>query len=572
MDHALPTAIGVGIVAAAAFALIARWLRQPPIFGYIAGGAVLGPHIGLGLVTDERSIEVVSEIGLIFLLFIIGLEISVPEILRTGRTILVCGIAQFPICAALVWWAFSDRVSAGGGSLDGLYLAVALSLSSTLIVVKLLIDKFEILTFGGKVTLGILIFQDLWAIAFMAVQPSLEQLQAGPLLRSFAAGALLVGAAALLSRFVLPALFRALAGSHELLLITAVAWCFLVAGVAGAAGLSREMGALIAGMVLAAFPYSMEVTSRLSGVRDFFVTLFFVTLGLKVPAPSGGLLRIALLATLVVVVTRFLAIIPIFALLRLDTRTAGVIAINLAQVSEFSLVIVTLGEEHRHVSREVASLVLYTLLITAVISTYAIRYNHTLATGLARVLALGGLPRWLGRRREAAASDATAPVRDLVLLGVSREALAFLTHLDRDAPALKERIVAIDFNPETLERLGASGFDGRYGDISNIETLRHAGVPHATLVVSSIPDTYLQGTDNLRLLRLVRSLAPRAKMVVTSDTLERAQQLYAAGADYVVIPSALAGEHLFHLIEDGSPEALARARQEQAADVFGHSG
>jgi Kef-type K+ transport system membrane component KefB len=572
MTHDLPTAIGVGIVAAAVFALIARGTRQPPLLGYIAGGAVLGPHVGLGLVTDERSIEVVSEIGLIFLLFIIGLEISVPQILKTGRTILVTGLLQFPICAALVWWTFRDSV-AGGRPLDGLYLAVALSLSSTLIVVKLLFDKYEIMTFGGKITLGILIFQDLWAIAFMALQPSLQHLRPGPLFRSFAAGALLVGAAALLSRFVLPALFRSLAGSHELLLITAVAWCFLVAGAAGAAGLSSEMGALIAGLVLAAFPYSMEVTSRLSGVRDFFVTLFFVTLGLKLPVPSEGLFRAALAGTGIVILSRLVAIFPLFALLRLDTRTAGVVAINLAQVSEFSLVIMTLGEEHGHVSRDVASLVLYTLLITAVLSTYLIRYNHVLATGLAHMLALGGLPRWLRRRRRPAGDDgASAAPRDFFLLGVSREALAFLQHLERDAPALKGRIRAIDFNPETLERLETAGVESSYGDISNIETLRQAGLDRASLVVSSISDTYLRGTDNARLLRLIRSLAPRAAVVVTADSVAAAQQLYADGADYVVIPAALAGEHLFHLLEDGSPETLARARREQATDVFRHSG
>jgi len=571
MSHDLPTAIGVGIVAAAVFALIARGTRQPPLLGYIAGGAVLGPHVGLGLVTDERSIEVVSEIGLIFLLFIIGLEISVPQILKTGRTILVTGLLQFPICAALVWWTFRDAV-AGGRPLDGLYLAIALSLSSTLIVVKLLFDKYEIMTFGGKITLGILIFQDLWAIAFMALQPSLEHLRPGPLLRSFAAGALLVGAAALLSRYVLPALFRSLAASHELVLITAVAWCFLVAGAAGAAGLSREMGALIAGLVLAAFPYSMEVTSRLSGIRDFFVTLFFVTLGLKLPVPSAGLFQAALAGTGIVLLSRLVAIFPLFALLRLDTRTAGVVAINLAQVSEFSLVIVTLGEEHGHVSREVASLVLYTLLITAVLSTYLIRYNHVLATGLARILALGGLPRWLRRRRRPPGGDGAAASRDFFLLGVSREALAFLQHLERDAPDLKGRIRAIDFNPETLERLEAAGVECSYGDISNIETLRQAGLDRASLVVSSISDTYLRGTDNARLLRLTRSLAPRAAVVVTADSVEAAQQLYADGADYVVIPAALAGEHLFHLLEDGSHETLARARQAQATDVFRHSG
>jgi Kef-type K+ transport system membrane component KefB/Trk K+ transport system NAD-binding subunit len=571
MPTDLLTAIAVSTMAAAVFALLARGMRQPLILGYIAGGVALGPHLGLGLVTDEASIEVIGEIGLIFLLFIIGLEISVPRLLQAGRAILVSGLLQFPICAALTWWAFRDVATLREGRLDGLYLAVALSLSSTLIVVKLLFDKLEIATFGGKITLGILIFQDLWAIGFMALQPHLDRLRPAPLLRSLAAGILLVGMAALLSRFVLPTLFRAIAGSHELVLITAIGWCFLVAGVAGYAGLSKEMGALIAGMVLAAFPYSIEVTSRLSGVRDFFVTLFFVTLGLKVPAPSRQILALAVLGVAVVVVSRFLAIFPLFALLRLDARTAGVVSINLAQVSEFSLVIVTLGAGYGHVSGQVTAVVLYTLVITAVLSTYGIVFNHDLATVIARLIGLTGLPQWLGQhRRPRDPREHRARGHDVFLLGVSREGLALLHRLDHDAPAMKRRIAAIDFNPETLEQLQREGIECHYGDISNIETLRHAGVERATTVVSSVSDSYLRGTDNLRLLRLVRALAPAAKVLVTADTLERAEALYAEGADYVLIPPALSAEHLYRLLEDESIERLEHARRRQASEVFRH--
>jgi Kef-type K+ transport system membrane component KefB len=248
------TAISVGIVAAAAFALIARNMRQPLILGYILAGAALGGNVGVGLVTDESSIELISEMGLIFLLFIIGLEINVPALAQAGRTILISGLLQFPLCVALAWWALGGLVAEGGGRFDRLYLAVAVSLSSTLIVVKLLFDKFEMSTLAGRITLGVLVFQDLWAIAFLALQPSLQSLRPGPLLGSLAAGAALVILAGLLSRFVLPRLFRSVARSYELLLVTAVAWCFLVSGAAGALGLSREMGALIAGMVIAAFP------------------------------------------------------------------------------------------------------------------------------------------------------------------------------------------------------------------------------------------------------------------------------------------------------------------------------
>ncbi|HYE90458.1 MAG TPA: cation:proton antiporter, partial [Terriglobales bacterium] len=470
-------AISVGIIAATLLALVARRLKQPLILGYILGGALLGPHLGFGIVHDEASIELISEMGLILLLFIIGLEVSIPRLLQAGRTIVVAGLLQFPLCALLAWLAFADL---GTGRFDRLYMAVALSLSSTLIVVKLLFDKFEMATFAGRVTLGILIFQDFWAIAFLAVQPNLTNLQAGPLLKSLLAGVALVVVAVLLSRFVLPNLFRSIAKSTELVLLAAMAWCFLVAGFAGWVGLSKEMGALIAGMVIAGFPYGTEVTARLTGVRDFFITLFFVALGLKTPAPTARLVVLALVASGLVVVSRFVAIGPLFALLRLDVRTAGVVAINLAQISEFSLVIVALGAGYGHVSTDVASVVIYTLLITSVVSTYGILFNHELASAMARAAARLGLPLYTGPvpAAEAAASadgHGHAAGADIFFLGVSREGLAFVQHLERESPGMKRRIVAIDYNPETLEALQADGVECHYGDIANVETLRHAG-------------------------------------------------------------------------------------------------
>ncbi|MGH7307472.1 MAG: NAD-binding protein, partial [Candidatus Rokuibacteriota bacterium] len=263
-----------------------------------------------------------------------------------------------------------------------------------------------------------------------------------------------------------------------------------------------------------------------------------------------------------------LVIYPIFSLLRLDTRTSGVVAINLGQVSEFGLVIVALGVGYRHVSTELAALVLYALLGTAVISTYAIRFSHPLATGLARGLSVAGVPGW--RRRPSRAAEppvdrVAPPHHDLFFLGVSREGLALLRHLDRERPAMKRRIVAIDFNPETLEQLQAEGITCHYGDIGNVDTLRHTGIERAAIVVSSISDWFLKGTDNLRLLRHVRALVPSARAIVTADTLAMAGRLYDEGADYVLIPPALAAEHIYGLLLDGSSEGLAEARRRQVA-------
>jgi len=570
-QHDLLTAIGIGIIAAAVLALVARRVGQPLLLGYVLGGAILGPHLGFGVVTDEGAIELISEIGLLLLLFIIGLEMNIRRLLQAGRAIAVSGLLQVPLCAALGWLAFRGVTS--GGTFDGLYLALALSLSSTLIVVKLLFDKFEMGTFAGRITLGILIFQDLWAIIFLAVQPNLNDLQVAPLAKSLVAGAVLVGGAIAVAKYILPALYRSIATSTELVLLVSVAWCFLLSGLAGWAGLSKEMGSLIAGVVIAGFPYGVEVTARLGGIRDFFVTLFFVALGLKIPQPSLRMVLLALAATAFVVVSRFVVLVPLFAALKVDLRSAGVVAVNLAQVSEFSLVIVALGATYGHVGADTSTLVLFTLLITALLSTYGILFNHQIATGLVRVLRGLGVPVWGGGPAPAGGAK-PAPHEhepDVFLLGVSREGLAFVQLLERESPTMKTRLAAIDFNPETLERLQMDGVHCHYGDISNIETLRHAGLEHARIVVSAISDWFLKGIDNLRLVRVLRSLAPGARIIATADTLAQAEALYAEGAAYVLVPPALAAEHLYELLRDEAPDALDRARAVQARELFGRA-
>jgi Kef-type K+ transport system membrane component KefB len=327
----LLTSIGFSIIVAAVLAFLARRLNQPLILGYILAGAVLGPHVGFHVVSDEASIELIAEIGLILLLFLIGLEISLPRLLQAGRAITVTGLLQVPICAGLAWLVLGPVVASTGGQFDRLYLAVASAMSSTLIVVKLLSDKFELATFGGRVTLGVLIFQDLFAIAFLAIQPNLQNLQALLLLVAGAGSASWPAPRAHGPLRPAALLLRLIAKSSELVVVSAMAWCFLVSGVAGWAGLSKEMGALIAGVVIASYPYGSEVISRVGGVRDFFLTLFFVALGLKIPEPSVPAVLAALGGVVFVVLSRFLAMYPLFAFLRLDTRTAGVVAINLGQ-------------------------------------------------------------------------------------------------------------------------------------------------------------------------------------------------------------------------------------------------
>jgi len=532
-------------VFAALAAHIARLVRQPLILGYIAGGVILSPRLGFGLVQSAESIELIAEIGLILLLFIIGLEIDLRELKRLGRSMLALGVGQFVINALLGLVFFSwlgYRVTRG--NFDLLYLSIVISLSSTLIVVKLLRDKFELKILSGRLTLGVLVVQDIWAILFMAVQPNLADPGVLTIARSIAGGAVLVAVAFLASRHVLSRVFEAAARRPELVLISAVGWCFLLSGAAERLGLSREMGALIAGVSISSFPYGSDVISKVTGVRDFFVTLFFVALGMKIPVPTAEILGQAALILLFVFASRLIAIVPPTYFMRDGLYAGTVTALNLSQISEFSLVIMTLGAGYGHISDHASAVVLTAMILTSLVSPYVIGANDQIARTIIRPLAR------LGRRPAAAPRPPGEgrPVRDIVLLGHFRIAQAVLDRVEQDAPELKERITLVDYDANRARGVLARGFHWEYGDLANPDALEHLGLAHARFVVTTISDTFLKGISTRRLVASLRLLAPQATIVMTGEEKSDAEDLLRAGADEVLVPGEIIGERVLELL------------------------
>jgi Kef-type K+ transport system membrane component KefB len=328
--------MGVSILAATILAFVSHAARQPLLLAYLAAGVLIGPQIGFGLVASEADIRVISEIGLIILLFMIGLEIDVKKLQEAGPSLILSGILQFLCCTALgLGFFFLLGYSFGQGTYDLWYLAACCALSSTTIVVKLLYGKFELDTLAGRITLGILVFQDIWAIVLLGLQPNLAHPDVVQILWSFAKGGLLVVVSLLLSRYVLPPLFKAVAKLPEIVLVASLGWCFLVVGLAGWLGLSPEMGALIAGVAISTFPYNLDVIAKIIGIRDFFVTLFFVALGMGIPNPLENLpvLAIAVAASAFLIVSRFVVLVPLLYALHNGHRVSLLTAINLSQIS-----------------------------------------------------------------------------------------------------------------------------------------------------------------------------------------------------------------------------------------------
>ena len=555
--------IGVCVSAAALLALIGWRLRQPLILAYLLTGVVIGPNVGLGLVTDQASIATVAEIGLILLLFIIGLEIDLKKLASAGPAVLVTGAVQVPICIALglgFFYLLGARNTPGNYAL--IYLAACMSLSSTLVVVKLLYDKFELDTLPGRITLGVLVIQDMWAVAMIAVQPNIENPNLLPLAFSLWKGALLVVGGLALSKYVLPHLFRAVAKAPELVLVTALAWCFFLAGAASVIGLSREMGALIAGISLSTFPYNLDVMAKAVSIRDFFVTLFFVALGMQISLPSLHVVEIALAASAFVVLSR-LSVVPILYALRLGHRTSLLPAINLAQVSEFSIVIASLGFARHQIGSDVVTIVIITFALTSVLSTYMINSSHRVQrvlSGLLRVLRIRDLDS-----PETAQERSETRHETFVFLGFFRDASSILHEFEHDGDPLKvkeflSKILVVDFNPKVMRELRQRGISSIYGDVAHADTLHHIGIQDAELVVSSITDDILRGTDNLRLLRNIRATCPKAKVMLTTEHIPQALSFYEAGADFVYLPRLHSAPEIARILKVGLVEGFDQAR------------
>ncbi|MBX7056709.1 MAG: cation:proton antiporter [Leptospirales bacterium] len=542
--------MGIALIVATIVGIVFHRLKQPMIVGYLLAGVIIGPEIGPPLIHNAENIHLMSEIGLIFLLFIIGLEMNPHSLLKAGRQLFVTGLAQFPI-SFLVGTGFFALIAATLLPFDRMtvvYLAAATSLSSTAIVVKSLYDQVESDTYHGRAAIGILIFQDIWAILLLVVQPSLQNPEFLPIAIALAKSILLLVVGFLFSNFALRHIFQWVSKNTELVVAVSIGWCAALGGLAGALGLSIEMGALIAGISISTFPYSLFVTSRVLPLRDVFLTIFFVALGMQIPWPNPSILWLAPLIAVFVIASRFLVVLPLIRITGGSARTGFMSSLDLGQISEFSLVIGSIGIGLGHIGKDTFSILLYSMAIVSIVSIYGIKYNAVLFAPFHRLVGAGQ-----ARAEETRTRSDTRPI---VILGYHRGAQAVIENLAVIKPDVLGKIVVVDFNMEALRQLQSSDALGIFGDVTDIENLEHIDWQSTRYILSTIPDMLLRGTNNMALLRKCRNLAPDARIIVTADTQEDAQRLRAAGADEAIIPYAFTGDYLaMKLIEASIREA-----------------
>ncbi len=560
MDNVLAVDIALCIIAAWMVAVFFYMARLPVLLAYLVAGLAIGPH-GFGWITNVHDIQTISEIGLALLLFMVGLEIDLKKMLSAGRVITLTAFTQIA-GGVLIGWLVFYFFGPAHTALGALYLAVAAAMSSTVIIVKLLYDQRELETLAGRVTLGVLVLQDVATILFLALQPNLKNPALLPLLEAIGSVLLLLSVAFLASRLVLPAIFKLIARLPELVLVGALAWCFAMAGLASWLKLSSAIGALVAGVMISTFPYTLDIVARVTSLRDFFVTLFFVSLGMAIPLPTWMGIVWMLMFCLVLIFTRCVTVFPLLHSLGQGYRVSLLATVNLCQLSELSLVLLALGHQSGDVSDQTMGMTALAFAVLAVASTYAILENSLILRFFTpRLNRLG----FHDLDHTAFFVRPDQPGRRICLLGFSWTASSLLAEIQRQKAALLPEIMVVDFNPVVYQRLRQMGVNATYGDISQRDVLHHAGVTHAEIIICSLPNTILKGANNYKMLRQLREINPEAVIIVHAELLSDIPALYEAGASYITAPRLLEADDLLNAIEAAENKLLAEKRTSQTS-------
>ncbi len=545
MDNDVFVQFGLMLVLAAGVATIMKLLRQPLIIGYIITGILVGPQI-LGVFQGSDTSELLSRFGIALLLFIIGIGLN-PRVIRdVGRVALITGLGQVAIAGSL---GFLLARTLDFTTQESFYLGFGLAFSSTIVALKVISDKRESNHLYAKIVTGFLLVQDIVATILLIVS-STSGHESGELLRASGFGVLLACSLALISIVVLPRLQRFVSGSQEYLFLFALAWGFGIASLFALAGLSIEVGALFAGVALAAQPYAQEVASRLRPLRDFFVMLFFIILGVELTIDQFDptLLPIVGIFSLIVLVGNPLVIMLLMGLLGYTKKTSFKASLTIAQVSEFSLVFVILGASLGRVSQEIVTIITMVAIITIAVSTYLMLFDEKLFAWFERYLTLF-------ERKKIKSEQKTVQNADVILFGYKKGGRELIPSFEK----LKRSYLIVDYDPEVIDTLRQDKQPFAYGDANDAEFLREVDVENARLVISTIGDFQ----TNLFITSEARSLNAKAIIIVHGELPEQAMQLYEQGATYVMMPRYISSERVSHMI---SHSGLKKSDFETARD------
>lgn len=527
--------IAVLLAISAVVAAIGISFRQPLIVAFMAVGVLVGPA-ALDWIHSNDRIDLLAQLGIALLLFIVGLKLDLHIIRSLGTVALATGLGQVAFTAII---GFVICLFLDFSTLSSVYIAVALTFSSTIIIVKLLSDKKEIDALHGRIAVGLLIVQDVVVIVAMIALASIGKDQGlGALGASILSGVAFLVALAAIAKYIFPRLLPMLARSTELLVLFSVAWAVSLAALGEILGFSREVGAFLAGVTLASTSYREAVASRLVSLRDFLLLFFFVDLGARLDlSVIGDHISAAIILSFFVLVGNPLIVMIIMGYMGYRKRTGFLVGLTVAQISEFSLILAALGVSLGHIEREILGLITVVGLVTISASTYMIYYSHLLFDRIAPLLNLFERRRPYRETMHDANVANVATIRaDVILFGCGRFGTAIATELSNKGYS----VFGVDFHPETVRVQNASHFPIRYGDAEDPEFVATLPIQETQMIVSSLRNLDL----NVTLILSLRHSQYTGPIAVTAHSAQEAEKLREAGANIVILPfseSAKAG-------------------------------
>jgi len=528
------TEIAALLFLAALFGAIGLRLKQPLIVSFIALGILVGPT-GLEIVSANSQIDLLAKLGIALLLFVVGLKLDMHIIRTMGPVALATGLGQVFFTAV---FGYLIALALGMSPVGAVYIAMALTFSSTIIIVKLLSDKHEVDALHGRIALGFLIIQDIVVVLVMIGLTAFgqggdfESLQ-NEALKVLVNGSGLLLAIMLLMRYVLPYILRLLAKSQELLLLFAIAWAVSLATIGVMLGFSKEVGAFLAGVSIASSPYKDLIAARMVGLRDFLLLFFFIDLGAQMDLSMiGQQLTPALIFSVFVLLGNPLIVMVIMGYLGYRKRTGFLAGLTVAQISEFSLILGALGVKLGHITSQTLGIITLVGVITISISTYMIIYSHQLYEKLAPWM--GIFERKIAYRELQQDTDTVDNRANVILIGLGRFGAGIADILR----ANHYRLHCIDFNPDLVHKGHRTENSVHYGDAEDPEFISTLPLAHVKWVISTADDPHV----SLSLLQGLNGQDFQGKIAVTAHNHAIADKLKQAGADLVLIPYEDAGK------------------------------
>ncbi len=528
--------IGAVLVIAAIFSLLVYRLKQPLILAYIVTGIVVGPGV-LAIAQSQSFFDVLSQVGIAFLLFTVGLGLNWRTFKDVGGIALATGVGQVLFTSLI---GFGIGLVLGFNIVSSVYLSVAFAFSSTIIIVKMLMDKEDIDTLYGRISVGFLLVQDFIAMLVLlglsAVTRGATLSQA--LITVIIKAVILIPVFWFISTRVLPSLLRYVARSQEMLFIFAIAWCFLIAGVLVRFGFGIEIGALIAGITLSGSVFQREINARIRPLRDFFLIIFFIVLGTHLGFDHIRTLFLPVIVfSLFVLICNPLIVMIIMRLLGYHPRTGLLAGTTVAQISEFSFILIAAGIAAGHITQDLLTIATAVGLITIAVSSFLIHRNQQIYDRCSVLF------KWMEPEHtlEEEEEKIYQPVHTL-LFGYHPIGSVLLETIK----TLKQSYLIVDFDPQMIRKLAELGEPHVYGDVADEAFLEQIQVQKAHLVLSTIPDVVV----STALLTYLKTKKFGGLIVVSVHTNEEAKLCYELGAAYVIIPNFLSGKKFSELLKD----------------------